>query len=64
MNRYINAVLIVCGMLFLILFGLALLPIMVALLGMLGGIVVAFAPLFIGIIAVIIVARILKKDSK
>ena len=63
MNKYVQAFLILCGIGFILLFGLAMLPILVALLGTVAGLFVAFLPAFILIGVVVLVARLLDKNQ-
>ena len=60
-KRFAQATLMVAGVVFIFLFGLALLPILVALVGTIGGICLAFLPLIIALIVIVIVAHALKK---
>ena len=60
-KRFAQATLMVAGVAFIFLFGLALLPILVALVGTVGGICLAVLPLIIALIVIAIVAHALKK---
>lgn len=57
MERYIKAALAVAAFAFLLVFGVAILPLMVALLGGLVGVLAAFAPMLILVVIVVVLAN-------
>ena len=61
MNRYVQAFLTVMGIVFTVLFGLAMLPLMIALIGSVAGVVVAFLPLVIMIAVIVVLANTVYK---
>lgn len=64
MGKYVQSALMVCGVMFVILFGVAMLPILVALVGSVAGVLLAFAPVVIAIVAVVILGRLLDKKER
>lgn len=64
MSKYLQAALMICGVFFVLLFGVALLPILVALVGSVAGVLLAFAPVVIAIVLVVILAKLLDRDKQ
>ncbi len=63
MKRYIQATLAVMGLAFALLFGVAMLPLLVALVGSLAGVLVAFSPVVIVIVVIVILANTVYKEK-